>query len=54
MNNNPQWVAADLMAQAEHDANAQSILITDNLKFAKSVSSEEIKKLYPLSKKKNY
>ena len=49
--NNPQWVAADLMAQAEHDANAQSILITDNLKFAKSVL-EEIKKLYPLSKNK--
>ena len=36
-NNNPKWVAADLMAQAEHDVNAQSILITDNLSFAKSV-----------------
>ena len=32
------------MAQAEHDANAQSILITDNLKFAKSVL-EEIKNI---------
>ena len=41
-NNNPKWVAADLMAQAEHDVNAQSILITDNLKFAKTVI-EEIK-----------
>ncbi len=49
--NNPQWVAADLMAQAEHDANAQSILITDNLKYAKLVL-QEIKKLYPLSKNK--
>ena len=49
--NNPKWVATDLMAQAEHDTNAQSILITDNLKFAKSVL-KEIKKLYPLSKNK--
>ena len=36
-NNDPKWVAADLMAQAEHDVNAQSILITDNLSFAKNV-----------------
>ncbi len=35
--NNPAWVAADLMAQAEHDANAQCILITDNIDFAKFV-----------------
>ncbi|HWW47745.1 MAG TPA: histidinol dehydrogenase [Xanthobacteraceae bacterium] len=27
---NPDWIAADLLAQAEHDANAQSILITDS------------------------
>lgn len=27
---NPDWIAADLLAQAEHDAAAQSILITDN------------------------
>jgi histidinol dehydrogenase len=27
---NPDWVAADLLAQAEHDASAQAILITDN------------------------
>jgi len=27
---NPDWIAADLLAQAEHDANAQSILITDD------------------------
>ena len=26
---NPDWIAADLLAQAEHDANAQAILITD-------------------------
>ncbi len=38
--NNPKWVAADLMAQAEHDINAQSILITDSLKFSKLVIDE--------------
>ncbi len=27
---NPDWIAADLLAQAEHDAGAQSILITDD------------------------
>ncbi len=47
--NNPNWVAADLMAQAEHDENAQSILITDSNKFAKEV----ILKIKILSKKLN-
>tara|TARA_B110000003_G_C16637146_1_gene528841 strand:- start:246 stop:1562 length:1317 start_codon:yes stop_codon:yes gene_type:complete len=36
-NNNPDWIAIDLLSQAEHDKNAQSILITDNAKFAKDV-----------------
>ena len=27
---NPDWIAADLLAQAEHDTSAQSILITDD------------------------
>ena len=35
--NNPMWVASDLIAQAEHDDQAQSILITDNINFAKNV-----------------
>ena len=39
-NNNPKWVACDLMAQAEHDINAQSILITDSISFADDVQSE--------------
>ncbi|MDC2992201.1 histidinol dehydrogenase, partial [Pelagibacteraceae bacterium] len=39
-NNKPSWVASDLIAQAEHDINAQSILITDSLKFSKMVESE--------------
>jgi histidinol dehydrogenase len=34
---NAAWVAADLLAQAEHDANAQSILITDDAGLASDV-----------------
>lgn len=34
---NPDWIAADLLAQAEHDANAQSILITDSAELAAQV-----------------
>ena len=34
---NPDWVAADLMSQAEHDPAAQSILITDDADFAAKV-----------------
>ncbi len=35
--NNPRWIAADLLSQAEHDSVAQSILITDDAKYAKMV-----------------
>jgi histidinol dehydrogenase len=35
--NNPDWIAADLLSQAEHDASAQSILIADDAAFAKKV-----------------
>lgn len=34
---NPDWVAADLLSQAEHDEKASSILLTWNLKFAEAV-----------------
>src|SRR5437773_1887441 len=34
---NPEWVAADLLAQAEHDTAAQSILITDDAALADAV-----------------
>jgi histidinol dehydrogenase len=34
---NPDWIAADLLAQAEHDANAQAILITDSADLAEQV-----------------
>ncbi len=36
--NNPDWVAMDLLSQAEHDADAQAILITDNADFADAVA----------------
>ena len=35
---NADWIAADLLAQAEHDANAQSILITDSAALADDVA----------------
>ncbi|MFY0615310.1 MAG: histidinol dehydrogenase [Hyphomicrobiaceae bacterium] len=35
--NDPEWIAADLLAQAEHDSAAQSILMTDNTAFADAV-----------------
>lgn len=37
--NDPQWVAADLLSQAEHDASAQSILITNSAAFSDQVSA---------------
>ena len=36
---NPQWIAADLLAQAEHDAAAQSILITSDAALASAVEA---------------
>ncbi|HYW19643.1 MAG TPA: histidinol dehydrogenase [Nodularia sp. (in: cyanobacteria)] len=35
--NNPEWIAWDLLSQAEHDPSAQSILITDSESFAQKV-----------------
>ncbi len=37
--NDPDWIAADLLAQAEHDTAAQSILITDDAAFAGAVEA---------------
>ena len=37
--NNPDWIALDLLSQAEHDESAQSILITDSPEFAKAVEA---------------
>jgi histidinol dehydrogenase len=35
--NDPEWIAADLLSQAEHDVSSQSILITDDAAFADRV-----------------
>jgi len=35
--NDPDWIAADLLSQAEHDPAAQSILITDDAAFVEKV-----------------
>ncbi|MDP1616760.1 histidinol dehydrogenase [Phenylobacterium sp.] len=38
--NRPDWIAADLLSQAEHDPAAQSILITDDTAFAAQVEAQ--------------
>ena len=50
--NNPEWVASDLIAQAEHDEKSQCILITNNESFALKVK-EKIKLLSSQLVKKN-
>ena len=37
--NDPAWIASDLLAQAEHDEAAQAILITDDADFGRDVAS---------------
>jgi histidinol dehydrogenase len=37
--NDPAWIAADLLAQAEHDKAAQAILVTDDAAFAEDVAA---------------
>ena len=48
--NDPDWIAADLLSQAEHDANAQSILITDDAEFAGRVEQAVERQLKTLSR----
>jgi histidinol dehydrogenase len=43
---NPDWIAMDLFSQAEHDENAQAILISDNAEFLNQVEAS-INKLLP-------
>ena len=38
--NDPDWIAADLLSQAEHDPTSQSILFTDDRKFADQVAKK--------------
>jgi histidinol dehydrogenase len=47
--NNPDWIAADLLSQAEHDPAAQSILITDDEAFAAAVEAAVERLLKTLS-----
>jgi len=49
---NADWIAADLLAQAEHDASAQSILITDDAALADSVGQAVEAQLKTLSRAK--
>jgi histidinol dehydrogenase len=37
--NDPAWIAADLLSQAEHDPTSQSILFTDDAAFADAVAA---------------
>ncbi len=46
--NDPDWIAADLLAQAEHDTAAQSILITDDEDFAGAVEAAVARQLETL------
>jgi histidinol dehydrogenase len=48
--NDPDWMAADLLAQAEHDTAAQSILITDDEAFADAVDAAVARQLQQLSR----
>ncbi|ATC25349.1 histidinol dehydrogenase [Caulobacter vibrioides] len=47
--NNPDWIAADLLSQAEHDPAAQSILITDDEVFAAAVEEAIAERLKTLA-----
>lgn len=46
--NNPDWIAADLLAQAEHDTAAQSILMTDDEAFGRAVEASVSRQLATL------
>ena len=46
---NPEWVAADLLAQAEHDVVAQPVMVTTSRALAENVSREIEKQLETLS-----
>ncbi len=50
-NNEPDWLAVDLLSQAEHDENAQSILITDDAAFGALVSKAVEARLQTLERR---
>src|ERR1700684_1937747 len=49
---NPDWIAADLLAQAEHDTSAQAILITDDAALADATECAIASELAQLSREK--
>ncbi len=49
--NDPDWIAADLLSQAEHDVSSQSILITDDAAFARKVEDAVMRALALLLRK---
>lgn len=46
-NGNPQWIAADLIAQAEHDPDARALLLTPSRALAAAVARECTRQLPP-------
>jgi histidinol dehydrogenase len=48
--NDPDWIALDLLSQAEHDESAQSILITDNADFGHAVAQAVEQRLQTLAR----
>ena len=48
--NDPDWIAADLLAQAEHDTAAQSILMTDDAAFGQAVQDAVERQLKSLGR----
>ena len=48
---NPDWIAADLIAQAEHDTQASAILITDSADLAESVQKKLIEQIFDLPRR---
>src|SRR3569623_1353262 len=49
--NDPEWIAADLLSQAEHDASSQRILITDDAGFADKVAEAAERQIAILPRK---
>ena len=49
--NDPDWIALDLLSQAEHDVSAQSILITDDAGFGQAVAQAVDKRLETLERR---
>lgn len=49
--NDPEWIAVDLLSQAEHDESAQSILITDDADFGRKVAAAVEARLTTLARR---